>query len=530
MIGNHSSPGTYTHEYDLTQRVRSEMSTKVVVVGEASRGPVGQRTLTTSDKAFVQTFGKPNAKLGFAVHSALAALQEATQVYFTRVAPGSKYAGLVCSFDGKYNRMTSWDVGTALPLEYQFEDDDLFIVYASSQGVWANALAVALVPDTRDLNSNRFTLVVYEGDSTLPVEQYLVSLDYQVDGFGKQMQIAEHINQRSSRIQIAMNPYSEWLKLNEGFRYINTLIAGDQKDPGIALVGGEDGVRPTMSQLDLDGWSLYEDPEYLEVDVLVNAGYTDRDLQIRLDEIARLRADCMAILDVPSDKQTLEKAIRWRRAELALDSSYSAAYLPDVQVRDSYNDLRLYIPPSGCVAAAFAATDRDYATWFAPAGMNRGKITATAVAQTYEIGDRDALYENQLNVIRNFPGEGIRIFGADTLQVMASALSNINVRRLMLYVERALSKAVNYSVFDPNDEILWAKLDELCTSFLRPIQDGRGLYWFEVVCNDTNNTPETIASGDVMLDVYMDPVLPAKRIHLNATINKTGARVTASVA
>lgn len=527
MPSNGSSPGTYTNEYDFSQNVLQSFSTVGAHVGPAKRGPVGQRTLTTSEKDFVRLFGQPDARMGFSHYTSIAFLGEATQFYFTRVAPGSKYGGIVCSFDGKYNSLAPWTEGLEDQSLYLFNNDyDLFVIHGTNQGAWNGDISVSLIPETRDLTSNAFWVYVYQVGQATPVEQFRVVLDYRVDGMGVQLNIQENINQRSNFIQVLVNTDSTWLQLNESFRYINTLNVGADAYPGIRLVGGDDGTTPTVSDL-MNAWSLYEDVEDLEVDLLINGGQYDTDLQRYLDEIAQSRMDCMAILDVPTAQQAVSKAIQYRRGDLHIDSSYSALYTPDLFIRDDYNDLRLYVPPSGFVAAAYAATDRDFATWFAPAGMTRGKLNVKGVAQVYIQEDRDALYDNQINAIRNFTSEGVRIWGADTLQVMASALSNVNVRRLMLFIERALSKAVNYSVFDPNDELLWARLTNLCDTFLDPIVNGEGLYAKQVICDTSNNTSDTIANGDVILDVYVDPVLPAKRIKLTAIVNKTGAHVTA---
>ncbi len=121
-------------------------------------------------------------------------------------------------------------------------------------------------------------------------------------------------------------------------------------------------------------------------------------------------------------------------------------------------------------------------------------------------------------------GSGIRIWGADTLQTMASSLSNVSVRRLMMFIEKSLSQAALYSVFDPNDQVLRNKLTEICGRFLQPIKDAEGVYDYGAQCDDENNPPEVTAAGDLNLDIYIDPVLPAKRIHLTAIVNKTGAR------
>lgn len=239
--------------------------------------------------------------------------------------------------------------------------------------------------------------------------------------------------------------------------------------------------------------------------------------------------DCVAILDTPADMQGVQEAIAYRRDLLHLDSSYSALYSPDVLAADKYNDVRLYCPPSGFVAACYARTDRDYESWFAPAGMIRGDLSVAGVRDIYDQGKRDALYESQVNAIRVIDGAGIKIWGADTLQVQPSSLSNMSVRRLMIVLEKTIANQLLYAVFDPNDQALRSRIETACRSFLGGIKAARGLYQFEAICNDTNNTPASIAAGDLYVDIWCDPVLPAKRVMFNAIINRTGVRVTGNV-
>jgi phage tail sheath protein FI len=190
---------------------------------------------------------------------------------------------------------------------------------------------------------------------------------------------------------------------------------------------------------------------------------------------------------------------------------------------DTYNDREIFIAPSGLVAAAYARTDSVAETWFAPAGMNRGDLNILAVGAVYNQGDRDALTDAQINSIRVIPGSGYKIWGADTMQAKASALSNVNVRRLLNFVKKSIAVASQYSVYEQHDIVLRAMLKDICDRFLKPIKSGRGLYSFYVQCDELNNPPEIVASGDLNLDVFLDPVIPAKRIHLNAIVTKTGA-------
>lgn len=518
MGSNHSSAGVYVDEIDLSQRAVAVSSSIAAIVGESARGPVGQAVLVTDTKQFLFSFGKPDASLTYMHYCALAFLEHGSRLYVTRVAPGALYGGAVCGVNNNMNETTPLSAGEEDPQIHNFASSDLFVVYAENPGVWNRDLTVHIYPNTR-VADGTFFVDVYTLGVNRPVESFLVHLDFRVDGYGVQLNIEEAINKRSRYIRIKQNYDQAAYTVNPARAFVNALNVA-------RLEGGTDGNRATTSDI-ANAWELYRDPERIDVNMLVNGGYSQPAVQLRMDDICRERMDCMSILDVPPLEQRVADALNYRRNTLNLDSTYSALYAPDYLILDEYNDRRLYIPPSGHVAAAYARTDEEAELWFAPAGMNRGSLNILGVRHTYNQGDRDTLADSQVNATRVIAGAGIKIWGADTLQAMASSLSDVNVRRLMMFLEKSLSLAALYSVFDPNSEILRSKLRDLAGRFLKPIKDARGVYGFEVVCDESNNLPQTIASGDLIMDVYIDPTLAAKRIHLKAVIQKTGARFSA---
>jgi len=512
---NHSSAGVYVNEIDLSQRVEAASSSIAAIVGESARGPVGQTFLVTDTKQFLFSFGKPDASLTYMHYCALAFLEQGSRLYVTRVAPGALYGGAVCRINNNMNESTPYTLGAADPAVHNFTSSDLFTVYAENPGTWNMDLTVHIYPNTR-VSDGTFFLDIYTQGINRPVESFLVHLDFRTDGYGVQLNLEESVNKRSRYIRVKQNYDNAAYMTNPSRVFINTLNV-------VRLEGGGDGTRATTSDI-ANAWELYRDPEKIDLNMMINGGYAVPAVQLRMDDICRDRMDCMAILDVPAMEQRVADALNYRRNSLMLDSSYAALYTPDYLILDEYNDRRLYVPPSGHVAAAYARTDVEAELWFAPAGMNRGRLNILGVRHTYNQGDRDTLYDSQVNATRVITGAGIKIWGADTLQTMSSALSNVNVRRLMMFLEKSLSLAALYSVFDPNDALLRSQLQDLTERFLRPIKEARGIYGFDVVCDESNNLPETIAAGDLIMDVYIDPVLPAKRIHLTAIIQKTGAR------
>jgi phage tail sheath protein FI len=516
MAQQHSSAGVYVNEIDLSQRVQAVSSSIAAIVGESVRGPVGQRTMVTDTKQFLALFGKPNAKTSFMHYCALAYLEFGNRLYVTRIAPQALHGGVVFGTLNGLSTVAPFVAGISDPTLQNFVGTDLFTIVGANPGAWNSELSVSVYPNTK-ANDGTFFIDVMSLGSARPVEKYLVHLNYVIDGYGVQINVEEHINKRSSLIRIVQNRVQPEFVTNPNRIFINTLLHSQ-------LAGGVDAIKATTSDI-ITGWELYRDVEQVDVNLLINGGYSIPAIQKNMDDICTQRMDCMAILDVPSTEQAVSNAINFRRNTLMLDSSYSALYCPDYMILDEYNDINIYVPPSGHIAGVYARTDSEAELWFAPAGMNRGRLNIRGVLQNYNQGDRDALYDSQINATRVIPGAGIKVWGADTLQTMASALSNVNVRRLMMFLEKSLGIAALYSVFDPHDVVLRAALKDICERFLKPIKDARGVYAFGVQCDEFNNPPEIVAAGDLNLDIYIDPALPVKRIHLTAIVSKTGAKL-----
>lgn len=525
MLDDSQSPGYYPTEIDESQGPTTPDTSTGVIVGEFPQGPVNERTLITSESQFVSTFGRPDFNYGYYAHEAIAFLAEANQLYVTRVAPTALFGGCTVSFDGRFNKSTSWPAGEKDPTLHNFATGDLFCVYPIYPGL--DDLYLRIYPDTEGLDPTYFYLDVYRTGKGRPIESHRVNLQHIQDGYSKQRNIQEYVNRNSDYIRVVQNTEAALFVDNPRRAFINSLDAGGSSSAlGISLAGASNGSRATTSDL-INAWDLYADPEYVSVSILINAGNVNVDYQRKMIELAEDRTDCFAILDLPDEVRAAAKAVSWRRDVLATDTTYAGLYTPWLLSVDKYNDVRDYFPPSGFVAARFVATDRDYASYWAPAGRTRGKLPVDGAHQVYDKGMRNALYSSQINAIRVYNGEGIIVMGADTLQVVQSALSNISVRRLMILIEQSLASVLEYSVFDPNSSVLRSRLESQAKDVLKPIYDGRGLYYYHVQCDDNNNPASAIASGDLFIDIYVDPALPVKRIHFTAIVNRTGVTVTA---
>lgn len=365
-----------------------------------------------------------------------------------------------------------------------------------------------------------FTFRIFEGENLRnPMEYYNLSMYDIVDGFGNQLNIDHQLNHnsRSRLARVFVNPvYAATSPVPASTTTISLSTGAG------FLTGGADGARATSADI-VTGWDKFTDVEKITVRILINGGYATPEVQQKMVSISESRRDCFAVLDIPSDSQEPTAAKDYRMNEMNVNSKYAAAYAPDILIFDESSGKRLYVPPSGYVAAQYAYTDRVTAEWFAPAGLIRGLISnALGLRFNYNEGDRDLLSTVQINAIRHTKGS-FPIWGEYTLQVMTSALQSVPVVRMLIRIETSLVDAANYFVFEPNTQMTRFRLKTVCVDFLEPIRKAQGLYSYEVVCDERNNTPQTIDARQLIVDVYLKPVLSALYIRINNIVTKTSS-------
>ena len=199
-----------------------------------------------------------------------------------------------------------------------------------------------------------------------------------------------------------------------------------------------------------------------------------------------------------------------------LDSTWKYQY-------DKYNDVFRYVPSNGDTAGLMVRTDTTRDPWYSPAGFNRGNIKNVAkLAFNPRKADRDELYKSGINPIVTFPGQGTVLFGDKTLLAKPSAFDRINVRRLFIVLEKAISTAAKFTLFEFNDAFTRAQFRNLVEPFLRDVQGRRGITDFRVVCDETNNTGEVIDRNEFVGDIYIKPARSINFIQLNFIAVRTG--------
>lgn len=287
------------------------------------------------------------------------------------------------------------------------------------------------------------------------------------------------------------------------------------------------------------------DPETLVTDIVSIPGLTYEALTTKLIQTCEARADAMAVVDLPNvyipeqeayyQSKTSRYAGSSRQAALdlkarGLNSSYGATYYPWVQIRDTISDQLVFVPPSVVAIGAMSYGQRTQELWFAPAGFTRGGLTegragipVINVTQRLSSTDRDTLYEANINPIAQFPAEGIVIFGQKTLQVTPSALDRINVRRLLIYLKREISRIAATLLFDQNVDVTWSKFTGQVNPFLASVKSRLGLSDYRVILDTTTTTPDLVDRNIMYAKIFLKPARAIEFIAIDFTITSSGA-------
>ena len=236
---------------------------------------------------------------------------------------------------------------------------------------------------------------------------------------------------------------------------------------------------------------------------------------------AQTRGDNLAIIDL---KNYGANIVPVTTAADAVDSSYAAAYWPWLQTIDPDLGSRVWVPASTMMPGVFAFNDRAGETWFAPAGLSRGGLTTVIRAErALTNGNRNTLYEANVNPIATFPNTGVVVFGQKTLQKRASALDRVNVRRLLISLKNFISQIADNLVFEQNTIATRNNFLSQVNPYLASVQQRQGLYAFKVVMDDSNNTPDVIDRNQLVGQIYIQPTKTAEFIYLDFNVLPTGA-------
>ena len=321
----------------------------------------------------------------------------------------------------------------------------------------------------------------------------------------------------------------------------NQMSGGANYDGGTSL----ESTGALSSGLDglVSGYTLFENSEQFDVDFILmgSAGYAESDAQALANKciaVAEVRKDAVAFIS-PYRGAALtdtsdDRAVTVNSAETITEnvisffapvtsSTYAVFDSGYKYMFDRFANTFRYVPLNGDIAGLCARNDANNFPWFSPAGTNRGAIlNAVKLAYNPSKNQRDRLYSNRVNPVIFSPGAGIVLFGDKTGFGKSSAFDRINVRRLFLFLEDAISAAAKDQLFEFNDEITRTNFVNIVEPFLRDVQAKRGIFDFVVVCDETNNTAAIIDNNEFVADIFIKPARSINFIGLTFVATRTG--------
>ena len=301
-----------------------------------------------------------------------------------------------------------------------------------------------------------------------------------------------------------------------------------------SLTGGTDDFVATNAEI-ATAYEKFLDAENVDIDLLIcgpsqtSADATGDTKATAVMDIATARKDCVAFISpARADVVGVANAVTQTQNVVSfadglpstsyavIDSGYKYMY-------DRYNDVYRFVPLNGDTAGLCARTDNIADSHFSPAGYSRGQIRgAVKLAFNPNQSQRDELYKARINPVVTFPGQGTVLFGDKTASGKPSAFDRINVRRLFITLEKAISTAAKFQLFEFNDEFTRAQFRNLVEPFLRDVQGRRGLTDFSVVCDETNNTSDVIDRNEFRADIFVKPARSINFIQLNFVATRSG--------
>ena len=233
------------------------------------------------------------------------------------------------------------------------------------------------------------------------------------------------------------------------------------------------------------------------------------------------RGDAISVIDLVNYNTQINTVISQASG---FDSSYASTYWPWLQTIDPNTGEAVYVPASTMIPGVFAFTDASSEPWFAPAGITRGGLGQVIRAERkLTAGNRDSLYEANINPIATFPQSGVVVFGQKTLQKRASALDRVNVRRLLIALKSFIGQVADNLVFEQNTIATRNNFLSQVNPYLESVQQRQGLYAFKVVMDDTNNTPDVVDRNELVGQIFVQPTRTAEFIILDFNVLPTGA-------
>jgi len=570
------SPAVVVKEIDLTGGVPNVQSTTGAIVGNFRWGPAEKRSLIANETELVEKFAAPDSDTTIDFHSASYFLRYSSALQVVRAIDGNADNSISVSADSGAGILSAVIVKNEDDFASQSSaltagnhtfigrypgalgnDLQVQMCHANSTAynAWGFKNEFDAVPATSNFltakngsNDEVHTVVVdkngkFTGTKNAVLERYAflsLAKDAKADD-GTSIYVKDVINERSEYIHmagfdsavVANITKSGRVALDSGDDFLSTGSGLFNRHFTFNFSGGSNSNALTTTEF-LSGFDLFEDKDQVEIDFLIAPGMTTTADQTTVvnDLIAtaqNTRKDCVVVASPARDDvvNLTNAGTIVTNVVATADTFTKSSYLFNdgnyLKTYDKFNDQFIFIPAASSTAGLMAATDLNRASWFSPAGSRRGQyLGITALAYTPTKGQRDTLYKASVNPIANIPGAGVILFGDKTGLRRASAFDRINVRRLFLTLERAISRAAEQVLFEFNDEFTRAEFVNIIEPVLREVKGRRGITDFRVVADETNNTAAVIDRNEFKADIFIKPARSINFVTLNFVAVRTG--------
>jgi uncharacterized protein len=550
------SPAVYLRENDISVRQPEPLVAGAAFIGPTVMGPVLEPVVVSSYNEYVKKFGD------------ILTVGTSKKEYFTSIAvknyfnQGGESALITRVVSGSYSSFTvatsttaiATDTGSAAP--FQLKTLGKGIVYNSSSSLAAaGSLLSGSIDNVRwevssvNNNAGTFNILVRRGDDTTKskviLESFNVSIDPESDLYiekviGTQFKtynsvegyievVGEYPN-RSNYVRVsAVSPVVGYVASSSGslpsrqsgsFSGATGIVSPSAKFFNDASGSAPQGVTSNSYDIAID---LLTNKDEYQFNVVAVPGLTVEDNAATITKVVSLaenRGDAIAVVDPTPFKSLI---VDVTTAASGVDSSFAAAYWPWVQVL-SATSKNVWVPASTIIPAVYALNDRVAAPWFAPAGLVRGGVPGVIQAERkLTKANRDTLYDNKVNPIATFPGQGITVLGQKTLQSAPTALDRVNVRRLIIELKEFVNNVSRGLLFEQNTIATRNRFLSAVNPYLESVVQRQGLFAYNVVMDDTNNTPEVIDRNQLVGQIYIQPTKTVEFIVIDFVVQPTGA-------
>jgi phage tail sheath protein FI len=552
------SPGVNVSEIDLTTIVPSVATSIGAFAGPFAWGPADEIITISDEVRLADRFGTPDSTnyeywfsaANFLAYTNTLKIVRAVNIATTRNATGNTLAAVLIKNDDDYesnysggantyghfaarfagalgnslkvslcdaNTYAGWTVtlvgGATINAQSQFTAAPGTSTYVSNQGGANDEVHIIVIDEDGKFTGTKGTI--------LEKFPFASKASDAKDDSGNTNYYKNVITNRSRYVHWLSHPAAgaDWgsVSANTNFDLLATPTT-------VELTGGVDGTISTANVV--SAYDKFDDADSVDISLVVS-GPANQTLVDSLISMAETRKDCMIFIS-PEKSDCVDNAgseaddiVAYREtltstSYAVMDSNWKYQY-------DKYNDVYRWVPLNGDVAGLCARTDQERDPWFSPGGLNRGIIkNIIKLAWNPTKTNRDTLYVKGVNPVVSFQGEGTVLFGDKTLLSKPSAFDRINVRRLFIVLEKAISRAARFSLFEFNDQFTRAQFVSLVEPFLRDVQGRRGITDFRVVCDETNNTGEVIDRNEFIGDIYIKPARSINFIQLNFVAVRTG--------